>query len=76
MAVGGSGERSLKETPTWAVALVCTVFILLSILIEHGIHILGKVRNLYTLHTHNFYFFWRWIFEIRSADVMIKGLAN
>ncbi|XP_074369488.1 MLO protein homolog 1-like [Apium graveolens] len=42
MAVGGSGERSLKETPSWAVALVCTVFIVISILIEHAIHILGK----------------------------------
>ncbi|KAL1820303.1 hypothetical protein ACET3Z_015172 [Daucus carota] len=42
MAVGGSGERSLKETPTWAVALVCAVFIVISILIEHAIHSLAK----------------------------------
>ncbi|CAK9156290.1 unnamed protein product [Ilex paraguariensis] len=38
----GYGDRSLKETPTWAVALVCTVFVIISILIEHGIHKLGK----------------------------------
>ncbi|GAU30156.1 hypothetical protein TSUD_311070 [Trifolium subterraneum] len=36
------GERSLKETPTWAVAVVCAVFIIISVLIEHGIHTLEK----------------------------------
>ena len=35
--------RSLEETPTWAVAVVCFVMLAISILIEHGIHILGKV---------------------------------
>ncbi|KAF7829466.1 MLO protein-like protein 1-like [Senna tora] len=39
---GVAGERSLKETPTWAVAVVCTVFVIVSILIEHGIHSLAK----------------------------------
>ncbi|RYR48836.1 hypothetical protein Ahy_A07g034902 isoform B [Arachis hypogaea] len=39
---GGAGERSLQETPTWAVAVVCSVFVILSVLIEHGIHSLGK----------------------------------
>ncbi|KAJ4702315.1 MLO-like protein [Melia azedarach] len=37
-----AGDRSLKETPTWAVAVVCAVFVILSVLIEHGIHSLGK----------------------------------
>ncbi|KAF6154305.1 hypothetical protein GIB67_026761 [Kingdonia uniflora] len=41
MAASG-GERSLKETPTWAVAVVCAVFVILSVLIEYGIHSLGK----------------------------------
>ncbi|GFZ10550.1 seven transmembrane MLO family protein [Actinidia rufa] len=37
------GDRSLEETPTWAVAIVCAVFVIVvSILIEHGIHSLGK----------------------------------
>ncbi|OAY66618.1 MLO protein, partial [Ananas comosus] len=39
---GSPGERSLKETPTWAVALVCAVMVLVSAAMEHGIHILGK----------------------------------
>ncbi|KAG5529946.1 hypothetical protein RHGRI_030352 [Rhododendron griersonianum] len=39
---GAYGDRSLKETPTWAVALVSAVFVIISILIEHGIHSLGK----------------------------------
>ncbi|XP_076949227.1 MLO protein homolog 1-like [Bidens hawaiensis] len=44
MAAGSSSsERSLEETPTWAVALVCTVFIIISVIIEYGIHSLGKL---------------------------------
>ncbi|XWS07929.1 hypothetical protein CRYUN_Cryun41cG0033800 [Craigia yunnanensis] len=34
--------RSLEETPTWAVAVVCFVLVVVSIFIEHAIHILGK----------------------------------
>ncbi|PON33101.1 Mlo-related protein [Parasponia andersonii] len=43
MAAGAPGERTLKETPTWAVALVCAVFVIISVLIEHAIHSLGKL---------------------------------
>ncbi|ERN17134.1 hypothetical protein AMTR_s00044p00120330 [Amborella trichopoda] len=39
---GAPGDRSLKETPTWAVAAVCAVFVIISVLIEHGIHSLAK----------------------------------
>ncbi|GMJ02794.1 MILDEW RESISTANCE LOCUS O 12 [Hibiscus trionum] len=42
MAGGYSKERSLEETPTWAVAVVCAIFVVISILIEHGINSLGK----------------------------------
>ncbi|XP_024020102.1 LOW QUALITY PROTEIN: MLO protein homolog 1 [Morus notabilis] len=45
MAVGSPGERSLKETPTWAVALVCAVFVIVSVIIEYAIHSLGKWFN-------------------------------
>ncbi|XVE68937.1 hypothetical protein DITRI_Ditri09bG0110000 [Diplodiscus trichospermus] len=34
--------RSLEETPTWAVAVVCFVLVIISIFIEYAIHILGK----------------------------------
>jgi mlo protein len=48
MAAGGYGERSLKETPSWAAALVCAVFVVISIVIERGIHSLEKViRNFF-----------------------------
>ncbi|KAK0604956.1 hypothetical protein LWI29_021309 [Acer saccharum] len=40
---GATGDRSLKETPTWAVALVCAGFVIISILIEHGILSIGKL---------------------------------
>ncbi|KAL8460537.1 hypothetical protein ACS0TY_032172 [Phlomoides rotata] len=41
---GESGEEtaSLEFTPTWAVAIVCFVMIAVSILIEHGLHLLAK----------------------------------
>ncbi|KAI3517945.1 hypothetical protein L1887_06193 [Cichorium endivia] len=42
MAAGSSSERSLEQTPTWAVALVCLVFVIISVIIEHGIHSIGK----------------------------------
>ncbi|EFJ26004.1 hypothetical protein SELMODRAFT_97970 [Selaginella moellendorffii] len=45
MEHGGGGfleHSSLEQTPTWAVAGVCTVFVLLSLLLERGIHQCGK----------------------------------
>ncbi|RCV46735.1 hypothetical protein SEVIR_9G559300v4 [Setaria viridis] len=38
---GAPGDRELPETPTWAVALVCAVIVLLSVAMEHGLHKLG-----------------------------------
>ncbi|KAK8582172.1 hypothetical protein V6N13_145152 [Hibiscus sabdariffa] len=35
-------SRSLEETPTWAVAVVCFVLVVISIIIEHIIHMIGK----------------------------------
>ncbi|KAJ4970388.1 hypothetical protein NE237_003487 [Protea cynaroides] len=42
MAGDSSSDRSLEETPTWAVAIVCFVMVLISIIIEHLIHLLGE----------------------------------
>ncbi|XVF47139.1 hypothetical protein PTKIN_Ptkin03bG0085300 [Pterospermum kingtungense] len=39
---GVAASRSLQETPTWAVATVCFIFISLSLLIEHLIHLISK----------------------------------
>ncbi|XP_058110214.1 MLO-like protein 6 [Magnolia sinica] len=39
---GGEGTRSLEQTPTWAVAVVCFALVLISIFIEHIIHLIGK----------------------------------
>ena len=47
MAAGSYGDKTLQNTPTWAVAAVCAVFVVLSVLIEHGIHSLGKVSDSY-----------------------------
>ncbi|KAK9290655.1 hypothetical protein L1049_008828 [Liquidambar formosana] len=36
------GSRSLEQTPTWAVAVVCFMLVFISIIIEHIIHLIGK----------------------------------
>lgn len=45
---GGGGEgitpaRELDQTPTWAVAVVCAIIILISIILEKVIHMIGEV---------------------------------
>lgn len=46
--MAGSNNSSaiitLETTPTWAVAVVCFILITISILIEHALHLLAKVR--------------------------------
>lgn len=44
MAGPVAGERSLEDTATWAVALVCAVFVIVSFILEHGLESLTKVR--------------------------------
>ncbi|XP_023919293.1 MLO-like protein 12 [Quercus suber] len=39
---GAEGGQSLEQTPTWAVAVVCFVLVVVSIIIEHAIHLIGK----------------------------------
>lgn len=41
--MAGGGGRSLEQTPTWAVAVVCFVLVAVSIVIEYIIHLIGKV---------------------------------
>ena len=37
-------ERSLEKTPTWAVTVVCSAFVIISLLIEQAIHHARSVR--------------------------------
>ncbi|KAL1558569.1 MLO-like protein 6 [Salvia divinorum] len=39
---GGGGGRSLEQTPTWAVAVVCFMLVAISIVIEYIIHLIAK----------------------------------
>ncbi|RRT66301.1 hypothetical protein B296_00040333, partial [Ensete ventricosum] len=44
MAASSAGNsRELDQTPTWAVASVCAVIIVISIVLEKGLHRLGEV---------------------------------
>ncbi|RZR90132.1 hypothetical protein BHM03_00017970, partial [Ensete ventricosum] len=47
MAGGGGGgdSRELDQTPTWAVAAVCAVIVVISILLEKGLHHFGEWLN-------------------------------
>ncbi|XP_057781779.1 MLO-like protein 6 [Salvia miltiorrhiza] len=40
--MAGASGRSLEQTPTWAVAVVCFALVAVSIVIEHIIHLIGK----------------------------------
>ena len=40
-----SSSKKLDQTPTWAVAAVCTVFILISIALEKSLHKVGTVSS-------------------------------
>ena len=40
---GETNSRELDQTPTWAVATVCAVIILISIVLEKFLHMLGAV---------------------------------
>ncbi|XP_022847428.1 MLO-like protein 6 [Olea europaea var. sylvestris] len=39
---GGGGGRTLEQTPTWAVAIVCFILVAISIVIEYIIHLIAK----------------------------------
>lgn len=43
----GSGEKEtpLEYTPTWVVASVCSVIVVISLALERLIHFLGKVTH-------------------------------
>ncbi|XP_041991401.1 MLO-like protein 12 [Salvia splendens] len=40
--MAGGGGRSLEQTPTWAVAVVCFILVAISIVIEYIIHLIAK----------------------------------
>ncbi|KAK9127287.1 hypothetical protein Syun_016084 [Stephania yunnanensis] len=70
MAGASKAERSFKETPTWAVAVVCFVLVLISIVIEHIIHFIGKwlkKKHMSSLHE---------ALEKVKAELMLLGFIS
>lgn len=43
------GQRSLEDTPTWAVSVFCFFFLIISFTIDGGLHKLTEVINKYTI---------------------------
>lgn len=56
-ASSDSTQRKLDQTPTWAVASVCAVMIIISILLEKVLHKLGTVCAKYSLRCYFLVFF-------------------
>ena len=52
---GAEGGKSLEQTPTWAVAVVCFVLVVVSIIIEHVIHLIGKVNAILEVYLASAY---------------------
>jgi uncharacterized membrane protein YecN with MAPEG domain len=56
MAGGGAkadgAEITLEHTPTWIVASVCSIIVVISLLFERLLHRLGKVRTSTAGHMH------------------------
>ncbi|KFK36813.1 hypothetical protein AALP_AA4G174800 [Arabis alpina] len=63
-------ERSLEETPTWAVAVVCFVLLFISIMIEYFLHFVGhwfKKKNKKALYE---------ALEKVKAELMLLGFIS
>ena len=54
------GTRQLDQTPTWAVASVCAIIIIISIGLEKLLHKLGKV---FMLYFHDFWLLFHKVFS-------------
>lgn len=50
MAPGEEEMRSLALTPTWSVAVVLTIFVAVSLLVERSIHHLSSVSGFLILN--------------------------
>ena len=69
--MAGEGEaKTLEETPTWAVAAVCFFLILISIFIEHLLHLLAKVYI--NIYTHNLNLQHSEILDIQVRIILIS----
>lgn len=64
----GGKERDLQQTATWAVAGVCAVIILISIVLEKLLHKVGTVRDLTPLTVFS-------SFGLLAILVSVSGLS-
>jgi archaellum component FlaD/FlaE len=47
MAIEDGEQRSLEKTPTWAVSICCFIVLVISLIIDGGLHKLAEVINYY-----------------------------
>lgn len=65
MVSAEASERSLEFSPTWALAAVATVFVVISYIVERLLHRLGHVRASKSPHTSH------WTSSENTADSCI-----
>lgn len=87
MAGGGGGGRELDQTPTWALATVCFIIIIISIVLEKVLHMIGHVRtisnftlnciflNLFFEYTYPVLSILQW-FEHRKKSGLLEALEK
>ncbi|KAG9141342.1 hypothetical protein Leryth_001800 [Lithospermum erythrorhizon] len=74
MAGGGENEVNLEYTPTWIVALVCSVIVAVSLSVERIIHYVGKgkAQLLSLTSLHHLHIF---IFVLAVSHVVFSALT-
>lgn len=76
MAGDGTAE-TLEHTPTWVVAVVCTVIVFISLAVERSLHYLGKARLLHLVYpTYSLFFVVCWSKHVVFVWVLLDCLVS
>lgn len=80
MAGDGTAD-TLEQTPTWVVAVVCTVIVFISLVVERSLHYLGKARLLHSVYpTYSLFFVVCWskhvLFVWVPLDCLVSTMLN
>lgn len=78
MGGGGGGrggeEKPLENTPTWIVASVCSVIVVISFALERLLHFLGKVTHKPFFHFSSLYIISTYVTE--RKEIIKKNNNN
>lgn len=69
-------ERTLGLTPTWSVATVLTVFVVVSLIVERSIHRLSNVSTYIYIYSLHFWLSLHFCFYILQLECLPPDLLN